>query len=382
MAHVSRRTLLSGAFATTALGAIGAGASVAPAQAAVSYGPRSISHVGDYGNPPSHLNYRMWNFSSSTTLSAALDKMGSNDCLVLPERSEPYYIDTSRGFAYPGTSRAMARAKGGIYGLGPNAVIRYGSSGFSAGRASGGSGNINRILESYTAGAYFGNFTMVGRDLGGCGFDGIKVVGNDTLMENLRLVGAHRGWQNWPPGETGGINGYKGSGLTIKNTEIDCRDSSGRRVGTSPMMFNQQSNVTVQDVWAHHSVSGAVTGWRVTNPILRRTRSEYNGSGPRGLNGNAFNFEQCVGTVLLDGCTFICDYGTNTGVHLASGSYFANPARLRVVNPKHDAGPYRGPLALHISKVYGGRTQTVTPGHFTVVDSAGARLPSRCNLPG
>lgn len=380
MPDLSRRTLIQGAVASSALAATGVGLTTLPASALTAYGPRSITHVGDYGNPPTNLNYRMWNFSSSTTLSAALAAMGPNDCLVLPERSAPYYVDTSRGFAYPGTYRAMARAKAGIYGMGPGAVIQYGPSSFSQGRAGGSSGNVNRILECYTAGAYFGNFTMKGRYLGGCAFDAIKAVGSSTVLENLRFVGAHRGWLNNPPGETGAISGLNGGGQIVRNCEIDCRDSTGARVGTSPLMFNQQANVTVQDVWAHHSLAGAgVTAWRVNNMTVRRVRSEYNGSSSGMLNGHAFNFEQSTGTILVDGCTFLCAYGANTGVHLAAGSYYSNPARIRVVAPVHDAGPYRGPFAVHISATYGGTTQTYSPSMISVVNAAGSPIPWRHN---
>ncbi|HYP44811.1 MAG TPA: hypothetical protein VEQ66_06405 [Propionibacteriaceae bacterium] len=382
---MSRRTLLQGALASTVLAVTGAGTFSLPALAA-SYGPRSISRVGDYGYPPDHLNYRMWNFSSGTTLSAALAKMGPNDCLVLPERTAPYLIDTSRGFGYPGTSSAMARVKGGIYGMGPGAVIQYAPSGFSQGRASGNEGNINRVLECYTPGAYFGNFTMRGRSLGGCGFDAIKAMGNNTVFENLRFVGAHRGWRNSPPGETAAISTLNGRGMAIRNVEIDCRNANGARVGTSPLMLNQQAGITVTDVWAHHSLAGGVSGWRLDNATLRRVRSEHNGSSTGSLNGNAFNFEQSTGTILLDRCTFVCDYGPtsaggsgNTGVHLAVGSYFPNPARIRVVSPANDRGPYRGAFAVHMSRVYGGTTQTYAPSLIRVVNSSGSPLAWKHN---
>lgn len=381
MFQISRRAFLQGAVATTSLAVAGVGLSSTSAQAATSYGPRSISDVGDYGTPPSELNYRRWNFSSSTTLSAALAQMGSNDCLVLPERDEPYYIDTSRGFNYPGTYYGMARAKAGIHGMGPGTVIALGGSSFSQGQAGPGNGNLNNLISSGTSGAYFGNFTMKGRDLGGCAYDGIKVSGNDTLLENLRLVGAHRGWRNSPPGESGGITGNGGSNLTVLNTEIDCRDAStGLRAGTSPMMFNNQSGVYVKDVYGHHSVAGAVTLYRVNGATFRNARSEHNGSGPGGLNGHAFNVEQSTGTVLFDHCSFSCDYGTNTGVHLSVGSYFDGPARIKVVSPSNDAGPYHGLFAVNISPTYGGREQTARPSLISVVDGNGSPIPWKSNF--
>lgn len=378
MLDVSRRTLLRGALGSTALAVAGAGLSALPAQAA-SYGPRSISQVGDYGTPPADLDYRTWNFPTGTTLNVALARMGPRDCLVLPERSAPYLIDTSQGFRYPGTSSAMARVTGGIYGLGPEAVVQYASSGFSQGRADGRAGNPYRILECYTDGAYFSNFTIQGRSMGGCGFDAIKAMGDHTLFENLRFVGAHSGWRNSPPGETAAISTLKGSGMVIRNCEIDCRDANGQRMGTSPLMLNQQSGVSVTDVWAHHSLAGGISGWRLDNATLRRVRSEHNGSSGGSLNGNAFNFEQSTGTILLDSCSFSCDYGANTGVHLAAGSYFPNPARIRVVDPTYDAGPYRGTFAVHMSAVYGGITQTYDPSLISVHSSAGRALTWKHN---
>jgi hypothetical protein len=380
MLQVSRRALLQGALATTSLAVAGVGLGSTTAEAATTYGPRSISHVGDFGTPPSNLNYRMWNFSSGTSLSAALARMGPNDCLVLPERSQPYYIDTSHGFNYPGTYYGMARATAGIHGMGPGAVIALGSSSFSKGPATSGSGNLNNLISSGTAGAYFGNFTMKGRSLGGCAFDALKISGSSTKLENLRLVGAHRGWRNSPPGEAGAITGNAGSNLKVLNCEIDCRDaSSGLRVGTSPLMFNNQSNVTVSNVYAHHSVAGTITFYRVNGATVRNTRSEHNGSGKGGLNGHAYNVEQSTGTVLIDHSTFVCDYGTNTGVHLSTGSYYSSPARIKVVAPTNDTGPYKGVFAVNISPTYGGRAQTVRPSNISVVNASGAALPWKSN---
>jgi hypothetical protein len=380
MPDVTRRSVLKVALATAAASAVGATVP-SPAAAATTYGPRSISHVGDFGSPPSNLNYRMWNFPSGTTLSAALAKMGPNDCLVLPERSEPYLLDSSKGFAYPGSWRGMARATAGIHGMGPNTVIQPSVSAFRMGQTS--TSNENVLIESTLAGAYFGNFTLKGRDFGGCAVNGIKSTGDRTTWENLYLWGAQRGWRNSPPGEAGGIVGFKGTGQTLRNTEINCTDpATGQRVGTSPAMFNQQSNVTVQDVYAHHALAGAITFWRVANPVVRRTRAEHNGSGSGGLNGHAFNLEQCSGNALLDSCTFVCDYGTNTGVHMSVGSYYAGPAKVRVVNPSNDAGPYKGVFSVNISPTYGGTAQTYRPSDITVVNSSNQPVSWKSNWRG
>jgi len=88
------------------------------------YGPRVISNVSEL-NPPAQFNYVTWRWGLTTPLQDVFKVLGANDVLVLPERPEPYLIDTSKGFRSGDGIHdvAMTRCKAGIIGMGPGAVI-------------------------------------------------------------------------------------------------------------------------------------------------------------------------------------------------------------------------------------------------------------------
>lgn len=121
-----------------------------------------LATARQYLDTPADANYVMWNSSWPTNynLADALLSLTNNDILVLPERPEPYLIDSTDGFSAvsvksidgykmnpDGTATVtqlpivnkqvdkwwftMAQAKRGIIGLGPGAVIQIGPSAFS-----------------------------------------------------------------------------------------------------------------------------------------------------------------------------------------------------------------------------------------------------------
>ena len=234
---------------------------------------------------PSDANLVTWHFGNQT-LEQVFMQLKANDILVLPERTEPYYIDSSDGFRAGGVSSilgqdgkripivntymgkpartwfAMARATRGVIGLGPGAVIEPTNSGFTqeaqipdkgsvlpGGGTSPGRywwntsgvkqgemvGAQEKILESVDPNAYFANFTMHGRDFGPIAYNAISTHGG--TLERLDLDGAWRGFEAVPNGETGAITVTKGTYL-ISRDSMSPLDEQGRRVGSSPVMIN------------------------------------------------------------------------------------------------------------------------------------------------
>lgn len=281
------------------------------------YGPRVISSAAEL-NPPPQFNYVTWRWGIDTVLQDVFKQLGANDVLVLPERPEPYLIDTSKGFRSGDGIHdvAMTRCKAGIIGLGPGAVIDLATSSFSQGPAGNAEGNRNKVIECWTAGAIIANFTMYGRDLGGCAFDAIKGAAPDIRMENLYLKGAHRGFSSAPPGESGGLVNHGAPRMVIRNCEVDCRDRvTNKSVGPSPVMLNVSNDCLIEDSYFHHCNIGAPTAWKLTNLTTRNVRSEYNSSG--------FNHELVQGTVNHSDATFIIDRKNrpaNKGSHISIGT--------------------------------------------------------------
>lgn len=354
--HVNRRQLLTIAGAATL-------ATVAPTRAEAAtrplpvdpspglprmkrsnpYRPLSISDPRDLPHFPRDARLVRWRWAraSHTTLQDALATLAPNDVLVLPEDERPYEIDTSRGFRVTRHHYySMASPTRGIVGLGPDAVIRPAASAFRKGPQGYRTGLQEKMIESRQHHAYFGNFTMHGRDFGGAAYNAIWASGTGTTWERIHFRGAHRGWLAIPPGEAGAICGYKGASMRAYNCEIDCRDESGRAVGTSPLMWNAQRDVEIADVYAHHTYVGMPSFWRVHDASARNLiHSNLDQGKPK---SPGVNVEDCSGTFSLDDCTFLVGYGPdNHGMHLNTGSQRSS-IRFLITNPTIDSGPWPG----------------------------------------
>jgi hypothetical protein len=305
-------------------------ATPAPPDSGNIYRPYAVTDPKALPHAPKDANYVSWATVGVTTIDQAFAKLGNNDILVLPERTAPYEIDSSKGFTQGWYS--MTYAKRGLVGLGPGVIVQPSASNFRSGQVNvGNDGNQNRIVACDIAGAYFGNFEMRGRDFGGVQYDAINLTGSNAAWERLYFHGAHRGFKAAPDGETGAISGYQGTNQQVYNVEVDCRDpATNVPVGTSPFMFNVQSNVTVVDFYGHHAYAGMPTFWKVTNITTTRLRSEYNGAKP-GIGGAGINHELVSGTVTHNNPTLIIGE-TGTSPHISMGTdsttatyYFNNP---------------------------------------------------------
>ncbi len=379
--HVNRRQLLTLAGVTTLASLASVHAEAATRRLPVSpgpglprmkqsnpYRPLSISDPRELPHFPhdAHLVRWHWARASHTTLQDALDTLEPHDILVLPEDEDPYEIDTSRGFRVDRNHYySMASLTRGIVGLGPNAIIRPAASPFRQGHQTYSRGLQEKMIESRQSNAYFGNFTMHGRNFGGAAYNATWASGPGTIWERIYFRGAQRGWKGVPPGEAGAICGYKGAGMRAYNCEIDSRDEAGNLVGTSPLMWNAQRDVTIADIYAHHTYTGMPTFWKVHDATA--TNLIHTDLGLAGLSSPGVNVEECSGHFVFDDCTFIIDYGPNNhGLHLNTGSQTSS-ITFSIRNPTIDAGPWPGHFAI---QEYNTRSQRRSDYHITRGDGS------------
>lgn len=322
---------------------------------------------------PTDANPVLWHWSrrSGMTIQDAVETLGERDILILPEDEKPYTIDSSRGFQRTRRNfHSMVAVRRGIAGLGPNAVIEPSPSAFSAPRQVYTHGMREKMIESRSPGAYFGNFTMRGHDFGGIGYNATWASGAGTTWERIYFRGAHRGWKSSPPGEAGAICGYRGTGMRAYNIEVDCRDQYGVSVGTSPLMWNAQSNVEVTDVYAHHAYAGMPTWWRVSS--AKTTRLIHRDMAQGVAEAPGVNVEDCWGHHVFDNCTLLLDYGPNNrGMHLQSGSPSSSIV-FDIRAPIIDAGRWPGFFSIQESR---GSPQRDSDIHITRAD--GSAYPFR-----
>jgi hypothetical protein len=257
---------------------------------------------------PSDANLVTWHFGNET-LEQVFMTLGANDILVLPERPQPYLIDSSDGFRASGVGSvlgangkripivntyrgkaartwfAMARATRGILGMGPGSVIATTNSGFKqekqipdkgsplpgGGTSPGRSwyntagvrqgelvGSAEKVIEAASANAYFGNFTMHGRDFGGVAYNGISMKGGTA--ERLDLDGAWRGFEAVPNGEAGAIS-VNGGRYLISHVSTSPLNEQGKRVGASPIMINSSPGGRWEYGDASEAYAGMPTIW-------------------------------------------------------------------------------------------------------------------------
>lgn len=383
-------------------------------------------------NAPSDANYVVWN--SSWPVDRDLEdvfalELGANDILVLPERPEPYVIDSSEGFRASGvqsvTGRngqvaivnrykgirgartwfAMARARRGILGLGPNAVIEVSNSSWTQEPQIQDAGSVQedgwtspgrywtntsgvvqselvgcqeKVIEAAHATPYFGNFTMRSHSLGGVAYSAIG-VGSTTAstFERLNLSGAWRGFLGVPNGEAGGI-GISGHNYFISRCILGTRDSSGTRVATSPIMINNSSGGRIEHVYAGESYAGMLTIWNSSGThTLDNVDCRFNW-------GPGINLEKCQSgfTFVMNGGSIWSDYygnggkspkpsdqGTKGRLHIGIYSEVGS-ANITLNGVDLDTGPTAGALNL---QSYGTTQQTVSTIHC--YDTQGASVP-------
>lgn len=285
------------------------GVGLSPVNVSVSdmnFRPMSFASLADARialGAPDDANYVMWTFGNSDLETVFANNLSENDILVLPERDEPYTIDSSSGFMaagvvqidgvgvnglkdgsrYPIVSNSrnwfsMCRARRGIIGLGPNVVIQPTSSGWTQGQwpvlqneppgeqmqkrymSDGSSANMVgaqcKLIDCESSKPFFANFTLKGRDFGGVPYNGLSMTGG-TLKTAKRIYfdGCWQGYSAVPNSETGGLTMTQGTYL-IEHCDLV---SAG---GSSPIMWNRTLGGVTRNVRSGQPNYGMLTFWK------------------------------------------------------------------------------------------------------------------------
>lgn len=332
---------------------------------------------------PADANYVMWSFGN-TDLETVFSSLSPNDILVLPERTEPYIIDSSKGFMAAGVASIdgvganglkdgsrvpivsnprlwfeMSRARRGIIGLGPGAVIQPSASAFTQGPQailqdqpsgdqfqriyfqSGATQNMvgaqNSLIGFEAANPFFANFTMRGRDFGGVSYSAIKKSGGTqqvNTFKRLHLDGAWRSHAGVPNGETGGIT-LNGGTYLIENCELSSPD------GGSPIMWNNNTGGAVRNVRSSRPKVGMWTFWRCGGK--NTFENVYLESRQTGINleemRQGFELEWTKGTFTLDYSGNKFHFGCNPAPPSSTG-IAGGPPRITLKDLKCSSNAY------------------------------------------
>ncbi len=250
---------------------------------------------------PAGANYVMWTFGNTDLETVFANNLGENDILVLPEREDPYLINSSNGFMaggvaevdgvganglkdgsrYPIVSNprnwfSMCRARRGVIGLGPDVVIQPSQSSWSQGRwpilqnepagqqfqkrymTDGSSADMVGaqciLMACESANPFFANFTMRSRDFGGVPYGALGM--NGSTLKTVKRVHFDHCWHaiaGVPNGETGAL-GFNSGTYLIENCDLVSTNTS------SPVMWNRTQGGTVRNVRSNRY--GMWTFWR------------------------------------------------------------------------------------------------------------------------
>lgn len=164
------------------------------------------------------------------------------------------------------------------------------------------------------------------------------------------FVNGHAGNWNSPPGETFGINVFRGSGMIGNRVECDGRRADGVRYGASPFGYNSTSDSTLNDCYMHHSSAGMFTYWQTVNCVSNNLRCEYQGVGSSPTYGHGINHERS-GNITHNNPKIIIDRPAgNMGYHVTwNNDQSAYAGFLKIVNPTWDVDQ-RGPVTAGFPK--------------------------------
>ncbi len=254
---------------------------------------------------PANANYVMWQWGNTDLETVFANYLSDNDILVLPERAEPYLIDSSKGFMAAGVKEIdgagadglkdgsrvpivsnprlwfeMSRARRGILGLGPGAVIQPSASAwrqgpqliledqpagdqfqriyFQSGATQNMVGAQNGLIGFEHSNPFFANFTMRGRDFGGVSYSALKKTGGTQQTQTFKRLHLDNCWRahaGVPNGECGGIT-MNGGTYRIENCDLQGPD------GGSPLMWNNNTGGVVRNVRSAKPKVGMWTYWR------------------------------------------------------------------------------------------------------------------------
>lgn len=335
---------------------------------------------------PADATYVEWKFGNAS-LEEAFMQMKAGEILYLPEREAPYLLDSAGGFRAAGISWiagsngsripiastykgkaartwfGLARARRGILGAGPGAVIEVSDSGYAqeqqiypghvTDKGNVMTGNAYKLIEVDEDNAFMANFTLRGRDLGAMAYNGI-VFNKSGVTRRVYFDGASRGFSAAPNGETGAL-AYNNGTYVIDQVEINCRDKNGKRVSTSPVMINKSKGGTISESYFHESYAGSITIWGSTGTHqFLNVRSEFLGAGINLEANTDLKFVWSGGTNYVDykhtgEWPNIPDtnYRGNSGLHVNLRSPYTS-TKVHIQDVKIDKGPLPGSLSVQM----------------------------------
>ena len=277
------------------------------------YRPVSYSTVAEAREAlgaPADANYVVWSHGDQH-LEQVFASLPVNTILVLPEREEPYWIDSSNGFMASGVESvdgvnsagikdgsrvpvygannrlwfSMARIQRGIMGMGPGVTISPTDSGWTSPpwvvleQQAPGNQSQNRYMTNgdvfpmvgaqaklietgNEANPFFANFRLTGRDFGGIQYTGISSdhssnTSRHTTIKRVFFDGCWRGNAAVPNGETGGLGMLRGTYLI---EHCDFRSQNG----SSPIMWNRTGGGAMRNTRVDRPNLGMITFWEST----------------------------------------------------------------------------------------------------------------------
>ena len=288
MSHLARRGTISGTRRTVQV--TDPDADFKP----ISYS--SVAAARTAMGAPSDANYVVWNHDGQS-LEQVFASLGANDILVLPERAQPYPINSSNGFMASGIASitgagpdgddpanrtpivsngrlwfSMSRARRGVLGMGPGAVIQPTNSGWTAPEQpkplysynSAGTrlqelvGSQNKLMEVDHDDGFFANFTLKGRDFGGVTYHGLSFgSGKDGTIRRIHFDESWRGTGGIPNIETGALT-FLSNSYIIENCLFTCNELAA----SSPIMWNRTLGGTMRMVKTTKPTVGMITFWK------------------------------------------------------------------------------------------------------------------------
>jgi hypothetical protein len=320
------------------------GAAAAGAAVAVVRGP-SQPALAAATNRPTGTGYVRYEdlYRSGRTLQQVIQAVPSGNVLTFPEGQFTFRDFTSPVGYYDGI-RITPNCRG-LIGSGRNTVFSMVANSSSKAKSvpaqgSGGSNPCTLMKIANVDNAVLQNFSLIGTPQGHL-YNGLAVTkGKNALLSGLYLQGASPGDSHSPPGETAGIGVNGATGTVLRDSEIDGRDASGRRLCAAPMNWVSCTNVSVENVYAHHAYASGCTFYNCVNISTTDLRSEYNGTGSGRTNGSAINHEDVSGTIRHTRPTLIIDCASgNTGMHITLQNGVQDVRGITITDVTHDAGP-------------------------------------------
>lgn len=303
---------------------------------------------------PANANYVMWTFGNTDLETVFANHLSENDILVLPERDDPYLIDSSNGFMaggvaevdgvgpnglkdgsrYPIVSNprnwfSMCRTRRGIIGLGPDVVIQPSASAWTQGpqpvlqneppgqqfqkryMTDGSSADMvgaqSKLIACESANPFFANFTMRSRDFGGVAYSGLAIAGGTLkTVKRIYFDSCWRGHEGVPNGETGGLAFNQGTYLV---EHCDFTSTSG----PSPIMWNRTQGGTVRYARSTRPNYGMWTFWRCGK--LNTFENVWMDCNRTGMNleenDGDFELDWTTGKIMLDSPSNKFHFGIN-----------------------------------------------------------------------